>query len=174
MPETPPRPPVVARLQALVAAVAAALLWLPAPAWAQAGVDPGRLTQELQGLGMTDLIERLGSDSVGDPATAAAAAYAVAQTAFETNAPDKEAVLEKSLTTLRAAIKANPDDYSAPIWRTDLARLLIDLRLRQGSGQSADLFADFGLTTQQQERVLAEAAPEAVKTPSSPPTGSSP
>ena len=153
-----PRP-----LPVLLTAVATAVCLLPTLARGQSGVDPSRLTQELQGLGMTDLIERLGSDPTGDPALATAAAVAAADTAFDTTAPDREAALEKALNTLRAAIRANPDDISAPIWRTDLARLLIDRRIRGGTGQMGDLFSDFGITTLQQRRVLAEAAPEALE-----------
>ncbi len=133
----------------------------PRPAMAQSEVDPARLTRELQGLGMTDLIGRLGSDAAGDPATATAAAVAAVDTAFGSDAPDREATLERALATLRSAIAANPDADGVPIWRTDLARLLIDYRLRR-VGVPADLFADFGYTTPAQEQVLAAAAPEAL------------
>jgi hypothetical protein len=62
---------------------------------------------------------------------------------------------------MREVIREYRDHDQRPIWQTDLAQNLI-LDYLHGLNQSAPLFADFGVTTAEQQQALADAAPEAL------------
>lgn len=62
---------------------------------------------------------------------------------------------------MRGLIRDYDDHDQRPIWQTDLAQSLI-LDYLYGLNQSSPLFADFGVTTLEQQQALAEAAPEAL------------
>jgi tetratricopeptide (TPR) repeat protein len=60
----------------------------------------------------------------------------------------------------RGLIRDHDDHDQRPIWQTDLAQSLI-LDYLHGLNQSAPLFADFGVTTPEQQSALEQAAPQA-------------
>ncbi len=153
---------------------------------------PGRVVGQVQALDPATLIEGLAKEGMGelllhlvetekpsDPVVARQVELAGLRLAYQrasalargsaTRQPEKVKELraqalegfDRLVQASRSLIADYYDNDRRPIWQTDLAQDLL-LEYLQGLHQSAPLFAEFGVTTPQQQAALADAGPAAL------------
>jgi tetratricopeptide (TPR) repeat protein len=165
----------------LAAVMAATLVATPGSVVAQVQeLDPATLIEGLAKEGMGELLLHLvETEKPQDPVVArqvelaglrleyqrvsALARRSALQNPQETKAlrAQPRQAFDRLAQASRSLIKEYYSNDRRPIWQTDLAQDLL-LEYLQGLHQSAPLFAEFGVTTREQQAALAEAGPEAL------------
>ncbi len=143
-------------------------------------LDPATLVEALAKEGMSDLLLHLvNTEKPQDPVLARQIELAglrleykrfsdQARRASSQHPQQTEALRDQALQAFQRMADASRNliaDYhdhdQRPIWQTDLAQDLL-LEYLHGIHQSAVLFAEFGVTTPEQQQALADAGPEAL------------
>ncbi|MEM0913485.1 MAG: hypothetical protein AAGK09_02635 [Planctomycetota bacterium] len=147
-------------------ASAVGLAWLVMPAMAQVdALDRSTLIDGLSREGMSELLLRLvETEPSDDPVVNRLLEIAQLQAQYRDarlSPAERRAAFDRAVTATRALIAEFPDHEQRPIWQTDLAEMTLVDGLRRFQ-QEAELFAAFGVASDEQREALYDAAAEAL------------